>query len=221
MRSYPIRADVLAAQLSRRDRMSAWYQGWHDGRRQLTVPVLADQPGGPDEAWTPFIGEARDVARAASNQLIAWLLDQNQNLIRKIYKQADTVVREHDVEHDLTDGTRGRFVSSVSTWRAAATATRARAEAAVDHANQLIHCYWRAFLRSGPKQQPPPPGWQPGLAVADPVWAKADLLLLLTYGDQVDDEATAHAGHVLRRALQIIADTGRPPGRPNPTGDER
>lgn len=211
MRSYPIREDLKAAQLSRLEVMRARHRGRVDGRR---LTLSAPAPGrsvAAEEAWTPFIAQARDVARATSNQMIAWLLESNGDLVRKTYKQAETVIREHDVARNLTEGARGRFVESLSTWRVAAAAGRARAEAAVDHANLLIHCYWQAFLLGYSRVRRHHPGlpvadrWQPGTAVIDAIWANADALLLLSFGDQEEDEATTCAGRTLRRALEITA----------------
>ena len=163
-----------------------------------------------EEAWTPFIDQARDRARATSNQMIAWFLNSNKDLARTIYRQAEIVVRQHAGDGPL-DGARGRFVASLSTWRVDTASARARAEAAVDFANQLIDCYWQAYLvgylseTSGNRPASAIRRWEPGRAAIDPIWNKIDALLLLTYGGE-DDETTSQAGRTLRRALQIVAD---------------
>jgi hypothetical protein len=216
LRSYPIRPDVKAARLGRLEATRVRLRGWSDGRRAITVPS-GDPPlgGNPEEAWTPFIGHAHDLARAVSNQMAAWLLDQHGVLVRKIYTQAQSVVREHDADGHLTAGSHGRFVESLSAWRVETASARARAEAAADRSNLLIQCYWQGFLagyarirgrgRGRGANLPPAAGWRPGEAVIDPFWDKPDPLLLLTFGHADDDQATTDAGRILRRAMDIVA----------------
>ena len=213
MRSYPIRRDVKAARLGRLEATRARLRGRLDGRRPVTAPSGHQPPGaGPEEAWTPFIGHAHDLARAASSQMVTWLLERHGALIRKIYKQAQSVVREHDTDGHLTPGTRGRFNESLGHWRVESAAARARAEAAVDRSNLLIDCYWQGFLAGydrsrerGRGTSPPGADWKPGRTVIDPFWDKPDPLLLLTYGQADGDQATTDAGRVLRRAMDILA----------------
>lgn len=212
MRSYPIGPDVKAARLGRLEAAHVQLRGWSDGRRAITVPLGNQLPGGrPEEAWTPFIGHAHDLARAASNQMVAWLVDEHSTLMQRIYKRAQSVVREHDADGHLTAGSHGRFVESLSAWRVENASARARAEAAVDRCNLLIQSYWQGFLTGYGRRRgrvtslPSAAGWWPGAAVIDPFWDKPDPLLLLTYGRADDDQATTDAGRVLRRAMDIVA----------------
>jgi hypothetical protein len=216
LRSYPIRPDVRAAKLGRLEVTRARFRGWADGRRAITVPPVSDAAGGSlEEAWTPFIGHAHDLARTTSSQMVTWLFERHASLVQKIYKQAETVVREHDAAGHLTQGARGRFVESLSAWRVTMAAARARAEAASDRSNLVIQSYWQGFLagysrarrsrrRSG-ANLPPAAGWRPGPAVIDPFWDKPDPLLMLGYGPADDDQATTDAGRTLRRAMDILA----------------
>jgi hypothetical protein len=210
-RSYPIRPDVKAARLGRLEAVRARLRGWLDGRRMITAPSGYRTPGGgQEEAWTPFIGHAHDLARATSNQMVTWLLDRHGALVKKIYKQAQSVVREHDADHRLTAGTRGRFSESLSAWRVESASARARAEAATDRSNLLILSYWQGFVTGytrgrGRGANPSAAGWRPGEATIDPFWDKPDPLLLLTYGHADDDQATTDAGHDVRRAMDILA----------------
>jgi len=184
-----------------------------DGRKAITRPVMARGAHGacPEEAWTPYIAQTRDRARAASNRLVSSLMDHHALLVGKVYRQAAVVERQHDFDRDLTAATRGRFVETLAGWRVAVAPARACAEAAVDRANQLIHCYWGAFLRAYRESNPsavPPDEWRPGVAVIDPYWAKPDPFLLLRFraDDDAEDEATRRAGRTLGRALEIISD---------------
>jgi len=211
--------------------MLAQRTGSADGRDAITGTERAAgwrQGADVEEAWTPFIAQLRDHARAVSNQLATSLLDNHRTLVSRLYRQAEVVIRQHDFDHELTAGTRGRFVGSLASWRIAVAPARAEAEAAVDHANQLIHCYWGAYLRSYREADSAavlPAGWRPGIAVIDPYWAKPDPLLLLTFrpdGDAEDDEATTRAAHTLRRAMEIISDCRCPIcKRSDPGGDGR
>jgi hypothetical protein len=211
LRSYPIRPDVKAARLGRLEAARARLQGQFDGRRMITAPSGQRPPGGDqEEAWTPFIGHAHDLARATSNQMVAWLLERHGALVQKIYKQAQSVVREHDRDHHLTTGSRGRFDESLTAWRVQSAAARARAAAAADRSNLLIHSYWQGFLTGytrgrGRGANPSAVGWRPGETVIDPFWDKPDPLLLLTYGHADDDQATTDAGRIVRRAMDILA----------------
>jgi hypothetical protein len=209
LRSYPIRPDVKAARLGRLEAAQARLRGRFDGRRVITAPAGNQSAGRSlEEAWTPYIGHAHDLARAASNQMVTWLLERHGALVKKLYRQAQTVVREHDADGHLTAGTRGRFQDSLSAWRVESAAARARAEAATDRSNLLIDCYWQGFLTGyarGRRTSSPAVGWQPGKAAIDPFWDKPDPLLLLTYGQADGDQATADAGRILRRAMDILA----------------
>jgi hypothetical protein len=218
LRSYLIRPDFQAARLGRLEVTRAHLRGWSDGRRVITVPS-GNQPlnGNPEEAWTPFIGHAHDLARAASNQMVTWLLERHGALVQKIYKQAQTVVREHDTDGHPTAGSHGRLVESLSAWRVETAAARARAEAAADRSNLLIQSYWQGFrtgyARASSRGRVGGRGanlsatvdWRPGKAVIDPFWDKPDPLLLLTYGTADDDQATTDASRILLRAMDIMA----------------
>jgi hypothetical protein len=215
-----------AAGPSRLELLRALRKGRADGRAAITGPApgWGQEVTGVEEAWTPFIGETRDKARAASNDLAAWLMDNNRPLVSKIFKQAEVVVWQHDSVKELTPGSRGRFVESLTSWRVAVAPARSRAESAVDRANQLIHCYWGAYLlgyRRAGREAALPAGWRPGTAVIDPYWAKPDPLLLLSFrpGDDVEDEATTRASGTLRRALEIISDCRCPMCKQPDSGD--
>ncbi len=213
MRSYPIRPDVKSARLNVLATMHAQRRGRADGRTAVTVP-------GPDEAWTPFIGQACASARKASNQMQAWLHETYADLVSTVYGRAEIVVRQHDGPRTLTDGARGRFYGSLTAWRIEAAAARARAEAAVDYSNQLIDCYWQAYLigylRGHAAGGRALADWHPVAATIDPIWDSIDALLLLSYGPTEKDKATSKAAETLLRALDIMADCTCPQCR----GDE-
>jgi hypothetical protein len=223
------RRDHRLARPSRLELLLAQRKGKADGRDAITGPAPGWEQRQADleEAWTPFIAQVRDEARAVSNQLATALIDDHRALISKLYRQAEVVIRQHDFDHELTAATRGRFIGSLTHCRMAVAPARARAEAAVDYANQLIHCYWGAYLL-GYRQADPaavlPVGWRPGAAVIDPYWAKPDPFLLLTFGldGEIDDEATTRAAGTLRRAMEIIANCRCPIcKRANPGDDGR
>jgi hypothetical protein len=183
--------------------MHARWRGRLDGRNAVTVP--AD----PAKAWTPFIDGACHSAGKVSNQTQVRLLTTRKELVTAIYREAGSVVRQHDGMGILTEGTRGRLIVSLTEWRAEAASAKVLAEAAVNSANQLIACYWQAYLlgyASGGDNggRPLPRVWRPVDAELDPIWDKIDALLMLSYGTK-EDEATRKAGHILSRALDIIA----------------
>ncbi|MGI5243279.1 hypothetical protein [Dactylosporangium sp. CA-139066] len=210
----------------RLERSSARRKGRVDGNLGLHCPIAGhclpvdglQQPdsGGrlsPGEVWTPFVQLAHDRASAASNAMAAALVDDNQQLIVSIYRYAANLVHIHEAHAHEARGSselaaaRGRFQVQVERWLAQLAAYRSRADTAVIYANLLIDTYWDALQRAHYRRYRDAyrcAGLRPVRAVLDPIWAKADPFLLLQFGAEgTDNEATARAGRLLNRAIDL------------------
>ncbi|MGC5321160.1 hypothetical protein ACPXB5_20755 [Micromonospora arida] len=228
-RSLMIHADYQAADLTRWERGTARLNGRIDGALGVHCPLpghsralrfrassaslgrTAPEASGrlPEEAWTPFIGSVHDTAHATSSQMMTWLLATNRKLAVRLYRRAGTVVREHDRPEVISAGAAGRFEATLTEWRIRLHEARAAATAAGNHADLVVDTYWTALLRSHRRRHPDAyrcDHLRPPRVQLDPAWNKPDLFLLLRFTpDGADDEASARAGRVLRRALELLA----------------
>ncbi|GII61466.1 hypothetical protein Skr01_15510 [Sphaerisporangium krabiense] len=199
------------ARLSYRDRTEAARMGRRDGRR--SIPPI---PGSGEAVATAYSRQLEHRAHRASKQIQVRLRREGVKHVMLVHGLAETLLVNHRLRGEVGEGDAARFLRALTRWTATVEQGRRRAQAAADHANQLLHWYWTHVMQEHPAAAKAVRSLPvPVAIVPDPIWDKPDVLLFLRV--HADDElGTARMIRVITRALELTAgcDDRGPSGEP-------